>query len=109
MLSQSCSPSPESDGESAIRLEALKAQLEAETRAAEAKKVQKEQERQERREQQQHEKAEREEWEHREHQEALRLADRESLVEDWVHLAEEAERVVMAWFRGVWEAVAGVT
>ena len=70
---------------------------------AEVKKVQKEQERQERQERQQREKAEREEREHRERQEALRLADQERLVKDRVHLTEEAEWVIMAQFRGVWE------
>ena len=60
MSSPSRSPSPDSDKESNARLDELKAQVEAATRAAEAKRAHKEQERKERKEREKQEREERE-------------------------------------------------
>ena len=66
MSSPSRSPSPDSDNESNARLDELKVQVEAATRAAEAKRARKEQERKERKERKEREKREREEREEQE-------------------------------------------
>ena len=99
MPSPSRSPSPDSDNESAAHLRELKAQLEAETRAADAKKAWKEWKECEQR--------ECEEREYKELQEELVVKDRDRAVHIRACLAEEAERLT-GQLRGVWEAVAVV-
>ena len=107
MSSPSRSPSPDSDKESHARLNELKVQVEAATRAAKAKKARKEQEWKERKERKEQERREWEEREEREALEALTLGDRERIESDRWCLTEEAEGVTIR-YRGVWEAVVTV-
>ena len=88
MSSPSRPTSPKSDSELATRLQALKDQLEAETKAADAKKAQKEQERKER-------------------IERCVVEDRDRVVHARVQIAEEAKQLARE-LRGVWRAVAAV-